>query len=83
MVARKYKDTKAQDGGSRIRVESKIEMKRRTRESPDVFDSAAILIDLCREKHKLSFIDRPGDAPRTGKSAMQKRFSRLSSIYAA
>lgn len=81
MVARRFKDSKAMDGGSRIRVESKIEMKRRTGESPDIFDSAACLLELCRDRHKLSGIDKPGDYSSRGQSPMQRRFAALSSIY--
>jgi len=83
MVARRYKDNKALDGGSRIKVESKIEMKRRTMKSPDIADAAFCLVELCRERHKLSGDDKPGNYSKTGKTPMKKRFSALSSIYNA
>lgn len=83
LVARRYKDNKAADGGSRIKVESKTEMKKRTTKSPDVADAAFILLDLCRERHKLSGDDKPGNYAKNRKSPMQKRFMALSNIYAA
>jgi hypothetical protein len=81
MTARKYKDNKAQDGGSKIRVESKIEMKRRTGKSPDEGDSGFILIDLCRERHGLSGLDKPGNFDSKKPSPLKKRFMSLASIY--
>lgn len=84
MVMRKFEEGKAGDGGSRIRVESKKDMKKRTGSSPDYSDSGFILLELCRERHKFSGIDKPGNSPAAGgKTPMQKRFSRLSAIYAA
>ena len=44
MTSRRYKDNKAQDGGSRIKVESKVDMKKRIGRSPDVADSAFVLL---------------------------------------
>ncbi len=83
MVMRKFEEGKAADGGARIRIESKKDMKKRTGESPDYSDSAFVMLDLCRERHKFSGIDKPGNRSSTGKSPMQKRFQGLSSIYAA
>jgi hypothetical protein len=80
---RKYKDNKAQDGGSRIRVESKIDMKRRTGKSPDYYDSAAVMIELCRERHNLSSIDKPGNVQAGKQSPMKKRFNQLAGLWAA
>ncbi len=81
MTARKYKDNKAQDGGSKIRVESKIETKRRTGKSPDEGDAGFILIDLCRERHGLSGLDRPGNFDAKKPSPLKKRFTSLAAIY--
>lgn len=81
MTARKYKDNKAQDGGSKIRVESKVDMKRRTGKSPDEGDAGFILIDLCRERHGLSGLDRPGNFDAKKPSPLKKRFMSLASIY--
>ena len=83
MVMRKFDEGKAGDGGSRIRVESKKEMKKRTQSSPDYSDSAFVMLDLCRERHKLSGIDKAGNYDSKGKSPMKKRFNALSSIYNA
>lgn len=83
MTSRRYKENKAQDGGSRIKVESKVEMKQRIGRSPDHFDSAAVLIELCRERHGLSGIDKPGNYSSKGKSPLKKRFDSLASLYAA
>lgn len=83
MVARRYKDNKAADGGSRIKVESKVEMKKRIMKSPDIADAAFCLVELCRERHKLSGDDKPGNYTKGSKSPMKKRFDRLASLYAA
>jgi hypothetical protein len=83
MTVRQYKDNKAQDGGSRIRVESKVDMKRRTGKSPDYFDSAAVLIELCRERHGLSSIDKPGNVREGGPSPLKKKFNQLAGLWAA
>jgi hypothetical protein len=83
MTARKYKDNKAQDGGSKIRVESKIEMKRRTGKSPDEGDSGFILIDLCRERHGLSGLDKPGNHTPGKPNPLQKRFKQLAGLWAS
>jgi len=81
MVSRKYKDNKAQDGGSKIKVESKVDMKKRIGRSPDVFDSAAILIELCRERHGLSSIDKPGNFSSRVLNPLRKKFTDLASLY--
>ena len=83
MTVRKYKDNKALDGGSRIKVESKVDMKRRTGKSPDVYDSACVLIELCREKHGLSSIDKPGNHTPGKTNPLQKRFNKLAGLWAA
>jgi hypothetical protein len=83
MTSRRYKDTKAQDGGSRIKVESKVEMKQRIGRSPDVADSAFVLLELCRERHGLSGIDKPGNYSAKSKSPLKKRFDALASVFAA
>jgi len=83
LVSRKYKDTKAQDGGSRIRVESKVDMKKRIGRSPDVGDSAFILVDLCRERHGLSSIDKPGNYGSKQTNPLKKRFMGLAELFAA
>lgn len=49
MVSREY--TTAAQG--RVKVESKVDYKSRIGSSPDVADAAFILIDLCRQRHKL------------------------------
>jgi hypothetical protein len=48
MCARKYSTQKGV--GLRMVVESKIDMKARTGESPDLADAAMILIELCRQR---------------------------------
>jgi hypothetical protein len=48
MCARKYSTDKGT--ALRMRVESKIDMKGRTGQSPDIADSAAILVELCRQR---------------------------------
>ena len=83
MTVRKYKDNKAMDGGSRIRVESKVDMKRRTGKSPDYYDSACCLVELCREKHGLSSIDKPGNHTPGKPNPLQKRFKQLAGLWAA
>lgn len=83
MTSRRYKDNKAQDGGSRIRVESKVEMKQRINRSPDCFDSAACLIELCRVRHGLSSIDKPGNHGGRTISPLKKRFNELARLFAA
>ena len=83
MVARKYKDNKAQDGGSKIKVESKVDMKKRIGRSPDIADSAFILVDLCRERHGLSSIDKPGNYSGTRTNPLKKRFMGLVELFAA
>jgi hypothetical protein len=83
LVSRKYKDTKAQDGGSRIKVESKVDMKKRIGRSPDVGDSAFILVDLCRERHGLSSIDKPGNYGSKQTNPLKKRFMGLAELFAA
>ena len=82
MTARKYHESKAGDGGSRLRVESKIELKKRMGKSCDIADSLFIMFAVCRERHKLSGIDKAGNYDSKGKSPMKKRFAALSSIYA-
>lgn len=47
MTARKYGTTGAE---KKIYVESKIDMKFRTKQSPDIADAAFILLALCRER---------------------------------
>lgn len=83
MTVRRYKDNKAMDGGSRIKVESKVDMKRRTGKSPDTMDSAVVLIELCREKHNLSSIDKPGNHTPGKTNPLQKRFNKLAGLWAA
>lgn len=83
MTARKYHESKAGDGGSRLRVESKIELKKRMGKSCDIADSLFIMFAVCRERHKLSGIDKAGNYDSKGKSPMRKRFNALSSIYNA
>lgn len=83
MTARKYHESKAGDGGSRLRVESKIELKKRMGKSCDIADSLFIMFAVCRERHKLSGIDKAGNYDSKGKSPMKKRFAALSSIYNA
>jgi hypothetical protein len=83
MTSRRYKDNKAADGGSRIKVESKVEMKQRINRSPDVFDSGAVLIELCRTRHGLASIDKPGNSKPGVKSPLKRRFDALASLFAA
>lgn len=49
LTARHYTTVK-HSSGLRIRVESKEDMRIRTRKSPDVADSGMILVDLCRTR---------------------------------
>jgi hypothetical protein len=83
MTSRRYKDNKAQDGGSRIKVESKVDMKKRIGRSPDVADSAFVLLELCRERHGLSSIDKPGNYSQTRTNPLKKRFMGLAELFAA
>lgn len=83
MTARRYKDNKAQDGGSRIKVESKVDMKKRIGRSPDEADSAFILVDLCRERHGLSSIDKPGNYNQKQTNPLKRRFMGLAELFAA
>lgn len=48
MTARKYGTTGAE---KKIYVESKADMKLRTKKSPDIADAGFILLALCRERH--------------------------------
>lgn len=52
MTARKYSTSKS-GNGMKIKVESKIEVKNRTGESPDLADAAFVLLDVCRQRHYL------------------------------
>ena len=83
MTSRKYKESKADDGGSKIRVETKREMKQRINRSPDEGDAGFILIDLCRDRHGLSGIDKPGGQKPGVKSPLKRRFDALASLFAA
>jgi hypothetical protein len=49
LTARHYTTVK-HSSGLRIRVESKEDMRIRTRKSPDVADAAMIMVDLCRTR---------------------------------
>lgn len=52
MTARKY--TTSKTGSSmKIKVETKVEFKNRTGESPDLADAAFVLLDVCRQRHYL------------------------------
>lgn len=83
MCSRRYHDTKAMDGGSKIRVESKVEMKKRINKSPDESDAGFILIELCRERHGLSSIDKAGNYQSRETSPLKKRFGQLAGLWAA
>jgi len=83
MTSRKYKESKADDGGSKIRVETKREMKQRINRSPDEGDAGFILIDLCRERHGLSGIDKPGGQKPGVKNPLKRRFDALANLFAA
>ncbi len=52
MTARKYSTSKS-GSGMKIKVESKVEVKNRTGESPDLADAAFVLLDVCRQRHYL------------------------------
>ena len=56
------------DDSSKLKVEAKDEMKKRTGKSPDLGDSFALLCHVCRMKHGLSSTERakPGAQRRQG-----------------
>lgn len=83
MVVRRFKDNKAQDGGSRIKVESKLDMKQRTGKSPDIADALFLVLDLCRERHGLSQIEKAGNQRENTISPLKKKFNKLADLWAA
>lgn len=50
--ARKYETVKGAEG-LKMKAETKKDMKERLMFSPDIFEAFAVMIDLCRERHKL------------------------------
>jgi hypothetical protein len=74
MCARLYKTEKSNT--TRVRVESKPDMKARTNGiSPDVADAAFILVDLCRSKFKMESVAKAADRP-AGRGADWKTLAR-------
>lgn len=61
MCQRTYETVKGGEG-MRIRVESKPDYKARVGESPDIADSAMVLLDLCRERFAFRSGERAADA---------------------
>ena len=57
MCARRYDMVKS--GTLRVKVESKIELKQRAGQSPDMADAAFIALDLARARHGLVAVDPP------------------------
>lgn len=53
MCARTYENL-----GDKVKVEKKEDMKSRTMRSPDLYDSACVMIELCRQKHGLSSAEK-------------------------
>ena len=58
MCARQYETVKGGEG-LRMRVESKLDYKKRAGSSPDLADAAFLLIDLARNRHGLIAFDLP------------------------
>jgi len=84
MVTRKYRETKPMAKDNKIIVETKREMKGRTKTSPDVVDASFICLQLCITRHKLISDDKPADRKEPGApNPIKKRFSALQGIYAA
>lgn len=61
----------------RIRVETKSDMKARIGKSPDISDSAFILIELCRTRHNLTAIDKIPDNPYQQETSYKKWFKKV------
>jgi hypothetical protein len=60
MCSRRYDMVKS--GTLRVKVESKVELKQRAGQSPDMADAAFIALDLARARHGLVAVDPPKDA---------------------
>lgn len=79
MTARKV----TEDGGRKIRIESKKEMKMRTGESPDICEAAMILSVVARER--FGFYSKAVDGDRkplsTTQGGFKKLFRKMNSIY--
>lgn len=66
MCQRTYETVKGGEG-MRIRIESKPDYKARIGESPDIADSAFVMLELCRERFGFRSGERaPNPAPQTG-----------------
>lgn len=59
MCGRRYEMVKS--GTLRVKVESKIDLKQRVGQSPDMADAAFIALDLARARHGLVAVDPPKD----------------------
>lgn len=64
MVARTYEET-----GGVVRVESKDDMKLRTKKSPDIADSLFLTLHIARMRHGLSSTETSAKRPVNTKSA--------------
>lgn len=78
MTARKT----VEDGGRKIRIEKKIEMKLRTGESPDVADAAFVVLEVARQR--FGFLSKrvgPDKNPLPSGRSFNNIFRALDSIY--
>jgi hypothetical protein len=57
LKARRYETVKGGDG-ERVKVESKIDMRKRTGYSPDEADALAIMVELCRDRYHWQSVER-------------------------
>lgn len=75
MTERQYTTEKGLN--MRIRVETKSDMKTRIGKSPDISDSAFILIELCRTRHNLTAVDKIPDNPYQQNTGYKKWFKKV------
>lgn len=76
--ARKYETVKGVEG-LKMKAETKKDMKERLMFSPDLFEGFAVMIDLCRERHKFNPAGIPGSTTRGSSSfkALAQQFNRV------
>lgn len=77
--ARKYETVKGPEG-LKMKAETKKDMKERLMFSPDLFEAFAVMVDLCRERHRFNPAGIPGSTTR-GNSSFKELAKQMNRVY--